>query len=225
MAKVNKTILITGCSSGVGLSIAKKFLLKNWNVIGLSRTKPEILNSSTDFKYYQCDIKDYDDVQKTFSKVLKIDVLINNASIFKSLPVSKMDYKEINEIIDTNLKGTIYCCKEALKKMSIGKIINISSVSGKHGINNQTIYSASKHGVNGFSYSLSQEYLEKNIDVTTICPGGIKTPLWNKNNPYDGDVNSLIDPNEIADLVYFISTSKNGTTIKNVTLFPNIEWH
>ena len=222
----SKTIVITGGSSGVGLCILKKFLKENWNVFVISRTKPKFANKiSQSFEFIKCDIRDFNQVVDAFKLVKNIDVLVNNASIFKSKPFVEMEISEINEIFDTNLKGTIFCTNQAIKKMRKGRIINISSVSGLHGIENQTIYSASKHGVNGFSNSLSKELLKKNIKVTTICPGGIDTPLWNSSNPYNGDTRKLIKPEEIADLVYFISESKDHIVYKNITLFPENEWH
>lgn len=221
-----KKIVITGGSSGLGLAILKKFLKENWKVYVLSRTPPNFeFNSNPFFKFIKCDIKDSNQVVKAFSELDGIDIVVNNASIFKSKPFIDMDFIEINEILDTNLKGTIYCTLSAIEKMKEGRIINISSVSGLHGIENQTIYSASKHGINGFSNSLSKEYLDKNIKVTTICPGGLDTPLWNSSNPYNGDTNRLIKPEEIADLVYFISKSRFQTVYKNVTMFPDNEWH
>lgn len=223
-----KTIVITGGSSGLGLAILKRFLKENWKVCILSRTPPPPqfeFNSNPFFKFIKCDIRDSNQVVKAFGQLDGIDIFVNNASIFKSKSFIEMDFVEINEILDTNLKGTIYCTLSAIKKMKEGRIINISSVSGLHGIENQTIYSASKHGINGFSNSLSKEYLDKNIKVTTICPGGLDTPLWNSSNPYNGDTNRLIKPEEIADLVYFISKSSLQTVYKNVTMFPDNEWH
>lgn len=223
---ISKTIVITGGSSGVGLCILKKFLQENWHVYIISRTKPKLADKTNkSFEFIRCDIRDFNQVTDAFKQIKHIDVLVNNASIFKSKPFMKMEISEINEILDTNLKGTIFCTKQAIKKIKKGRIINISSVSGLHGIENQTIYSASKHGVNGFSNSLSKEYLNKNIKVTTICPGGIDTPLWNSSNPYNGDTKRLIKPEEIADLVCFISKSKDHIVFKNITLFPENEWH
>ena len=79
--------------------------------------------------------------------------------------------------------------------------------------------------INGFSNSLSKEYLDRNIKVTTICPGGIDTPLWNLSNPYNGDSTRLTKPKEIADLIFFISMSSHKTVFKNITMFPDNEWH
>lgn len=225
----NKVILITGGTSGVGLEAASFFLEKGNSVIVLGRntTKLNFLHSKYNktLTSYSCDIKNYTEVSKVFNQINNIDILINNASIFKSKPFIQFTPEEINDIIDINLKGTIYCTLEALKKLNKGRIINIGSVSGTHGIENQTIYSATKFGLMGFADSLSQEIHRKNILMTTICPGGINTPLWNLDNPYQGEVTDLLSPKDIVNTINYIINSPDNVVIKTIKLFPNCEFH
>lgn len=224
----NKTIVITGGTSGVGLKTAISFLKKGNNVIVLGRELSKLNNLHSKYKNltsYCCDIKNYNDVCKVFSQINYIDVLINNASIFVSKPFIQLTLKEIDSVIDTNLKGTMYCTLEALKKMYKGRIINIGSVSGTHGIANQTIYSSTKFGLMGFADSLAQETNSKNILISTICPGGINTPLWNDDNPYQGDVNDLLSTEDIINTIDYIVGSPDNVVIKTIKLFPNCEFH
>lgn len=218
-----KSILITGGSSGVGEALVDKFLNSNWKVYSISRTR--IFRDNKNFISLNCNISSYSEVVECFNKVGELNAVVNNAAIFKSSPFLETDIETVENIINTNLLGSIYCTREALKKIKSGNIINISSVSGINGIENQTAYSASKHGVIGFSNSLSKELINSDINVTTICPGGIDTPLWNDKNPYPGKRSDLTSPEEIADLVYFITQNKLKTVFKNITLFPNSEWH
>ena len=139
--------------------------------------------------------------------------------------VSNALTKEIDDILDTNLKGTIYCTLEAIKKMNKGRIINISSVSGTHGIKNQAVYSSSKYGVIGFAESLAQELKEKGILISTICPGGINTPLWNESNPYPGNIEDLITTDDIFNTLNYIINLPDNVIVKTITMFPNCEWH
>lgn len=229
---MDKTIVITGATGGVGIETVKLFMENEWNVIGISKSTDKLSKLSEDFKgfhYFTTDIKNYDEVQKTFSSIKSqfgnIDVLVNNASIFKQKPLGEFSPNEIDDIIDTNLKGTIFCSLECMSVMSKGRIINVGSVSGLHGIKNQTIYSASKHGVNGFADSLNQESIGSGIQVSTINPGGIDTPLWNKDNPYKGDVSKLIKSNDIANIIYYIANLPDNIVLKTVTMFPTCEWH
>ena len=135
------------------------------------------------------------------------------------------DISEIDDIIDTNLKGTIYCTLESIKNMNFGRIINISSVSGIHGIENQSVYSASKYGVNGFSESLNQEVIKRGISISTICPGGINTPLWNKNNIYPGDTGKILQSLDIVNIMQYIINLPHNVIMKQIIMFPECEWH
>ncbi len=153
--------------------------------------------------------------------VLISNRLINNASVFQSKPFAESSLEDIDTIIDTNVKGSLYCTLEAIKILK-GRIINIGSVSGLNGIKDQAIYSASKFAINGFSESLAQE---SGISVTTINCGGVNTPLWNEKNPYPGDIDKLLKPTDIVNLIDYIVNLPENITFKNVTLFPNNEWH
>ena len=224
---MKKTLVITGCSSGVGESIAIAFSQLGWNVIGISRdiVKLKALETRLDnFKFLQLDISNYSEVEDAFRSIEKIDVLVNNAAIFTTKPFIDCTAIEINSIIDTNLKGTMFCTLEAIKKIADGRIINIGSVSGIHGIQNQAIYSASKFGVAGFTESIAQEYV-KRVRFTTISPGGIDTPLWNDKNPYHGDKTRLLKPSNITEAVKYIINIPENNVLKNMTLIPDNEWH
>jgi NADP-dependent 3-hydroxy acid dehydrogenase YdfG len=231
---MSKVIVITGATGGVGEEMVRLFLSKNWTVIGLARDyeKLKLLSSSLNnerFTGYETDIRDINSVSQSFAGIAetfgKIDMLVNNASIFKQKPFWKFSTEEIHDIIDTNLKGTIFCTLEGVKLMSTGRIVNIGSVSGIHGIANQSIYSASKYAVNGFSESLNQELIKDGILISTIIPGGIDTPLWNEQNKYDGDVSELLTPRDIANLTYYISNLPSNVVMKTATIFPTCEWH
>jgi NADP-dependent 3-hydroxy acid dehydrogenase YdfG len=230
----SKVIVVTGATGGVGSDIVKSFVSKNWNVVGLSRDQNKLdtlaltLNSEL-FYGVLTDVGDYRSIKQAFATVARrfngIDVLVNNASIFKTKNFKEFDVQDINDIVDTNLKGTMFCTLECLKLMKRGRIINVCSVSGLHGIENQAVYSASKHAIIGFSDSLNQETIRLGIKISTICPGGINTPLWNDGNPYNGDVTKLLTPHDITTMVDYIVNLPDNCVLKNVTIFPECEWH
>jgi len=234
MTRVN-CAFITGVGSGVGLEICKTLLKNGWIVHGVGRKKlpPKSLTkiSPEKFNYYSADITKPAQVGFCFKQVFKknkvINLLVNNAGVFKSSPFEDYEISDIDRMIDVNLKGLIYTtfyCLEGLK--SSGRIINISSVAGIHGIENQSVYCASKYGVQGFSEALNQELIKKNISITTISPGGIKTPLWNeKENPYRGDSNKILQAKDIAMLVQYIAGLPNRIIFKSAVIFPSNEWH
>jgi len=225
---MNKTVIITGTSSGVGKQCVERFLNKKWNVIGLSRTNVDLYNAN--YFHIKTDIKDPVSIKNSFDIISKkynsIDLLINNAAVFKMKPLVEFNEEEIDDIIDTNIKGTIFCTLNTIKIMNRGRIINISSVSGTHGIENQSVYSSTKYALNGFAESLNQELIKKNILISTICPGGINTPLWNDKNQYPGsDVTKILNPNDIVNMIEYIVDLPENVVLKNVTLFPTCEWH
>jgi len=212
-----KNIIITGASSGVGLNLCRRLCGEN-NVFGISRS-PEPFQHKH-YTHWEIDLSKLDSIN--IPEDLEFDALINAAAIFHTGPLYEQDEQNIIDMINTNLTGLILLTRVVLPKMNPdGNIINISSVSGTYGIKHQAVYSATKHALNGFSDALNKE---TSVKVTTICPGGINTPLWNDQNPYSGDVNKLIDTRELSDLVEFILIN-NHTTYKHITLFPNTEIH
>jgi len=238
MNSLNKTIIISGVTSGVGRALAIRFHSLGWKVIGLARNEvklKELLNSLGDnFTFQVVDLMNKDAVAKTFriieSKNENIDILVNNAAVFQSKEFFKCSLEDIDTIIDTNLKGVMYSTLEAIRVMkkssSSSRIVNIGSVASINGIKNQSIYCASKFGLNGFSEALNQEIIKDNISITTLFPGGIDTPLWNQTNPYPGgSISDLLQPNDIVNIVELLSTLESRVILKNMTIFPSNEWH
>jgi len=220
-----KTVLITGTSRGLGKVIAEHFINKKWNVIGLSRSKASI--KSTRYKHYNIDIKNWKEVESLFNELPNIDILINNSAIFELKAFENTTIDSINDIIDTNLKGTLYVTKFALIRLVMGgRIIFINSVAGLNELKKQSVYCASKHALKAFAGVVAQELRPRNISVTSIHPGGINTTLWHKDNPYPaGASEQAMAPESVAKLVLYIAESTNEIDYKNITLFPSIEWH
>jgi len=111
---------------------------------------------------------------------MKIDILVNNAGITRDNLVMKMDWKEWDEVLNVNLKGTFFCTKAVMRSMikaRYGKIVNITSVVGVTGNPGQTNYSASKAGIIGFTKSVAKELASRNINVNAVAPGFIETDM------------------------------------------------
>ena len=231
-----KTIVVTGASSGVGLEISRLFVNKGWRVIGLARTLTKLESLKNElgeqFSFFEVDVSLSSSVKDAFDNIYTnigaIDVLVNNAAVFVMKPFLESTIEDIDRIVDINLKGTMYCAFYALKMIrpNVGRIINIGSVAGEHGIKNQSIYCASKFGLDGFSEALNQELLVNGISLSTICPGGINTTLWNAENPYPGgDTSQLLSAYDIAKLVDYISVQPSNVILKKIVAFPSNEWH
>jgi NADP-dependent 3-hydroxy acid dehydrogenase YdfG len=222
---MSKTILITGTTSGVGATLTHFYLEKGWNVVGLARG--DSLFQYDNYQHHQVDISNPFLLEIIFKQLNNIDVLVNNAAMFHMKPFTETNIEDIHDMIDINLKGSMYVTKFALSKMkSDSRIFFINSVAGLEELENQSVYCSSKHGLTGFAGVLGEELRGRGIKVTSIHPGGIDTPLWSKNNPYPcGDVSKAISPIEIAKLIDFIYNSKTNIEYKTVKLFPDTEWH
>jgi NADP-dependent 3-hydroxy acid dehydrogenase YdfG len=223
-----KTVVITGTSRGLGLSIAKKFIDAGWHVIGIGRTSPTALQNYT---HYTADIANMSEVFSVFESMRKsktsIDLLVNNSAAFNHGSFDTMQYIDICTVLDINVKGTMYVTSEALKTMTTGsRIIFINSVAGLRNIQNQSLYCASKAALTSFASTLGQELRERKIKVSSIHPGGINTTLWNEKNPYPcGNADEALDPSIVADAVFHIAEVPHTTEIKTITMFPEVEWH
>jgi NAD(P)-dependent dehydrogenase (short-subunit alcohol dehydrogenase family) len=165
-----KNIVITGASRGIGKKIADYLSsIKGYRVINISRGK----NNNLKIKNLQCNISNYDEVKKTFKKIKKIDVLINNSGIAR---FSKNCVKNFDEIIKTNLNGSFYCSIESLKflkKQKSSSIINISSINAYQAFPNNPGYVSSKGAILSLTKALALDFGKKNIRVNSISPGYI----------------------------------------------------
>lgn len=189
MSKMNgktsrKTVFITGASSGIGKEAAKLFQTKGWQVIAAVRN-PEAekeLMKLENTQVVKCDVTDQNSIKAAIERGIttfgSIDVLVNNAGYYTLGPVEAATHEQIKRQIDTNLLGLIEGTQEIIphfRKQKSGTIINVSSIAGIISIPLQTLYHATKWGVEGFSESLQYELRPFNIRVKIIEPGVIKT--------------------------------------------------
>lgn len=187
----NKNVMVTGSASGLGFAIAKRFLQEGANVIfadvQIDKLKSTVENLSEKYgnrSYYaNLDVRDVNQIAKVFQEIKQkfgpLDILVNSAGGGLGTPITMMDISEQHWdlVVDVNLKGTFFCCKEALKQMipeKSGRIINVSSigariaspVSGPH-------YAASKGGIISMTRRLAMEAGKYNITVNAIAPGTV----------------------------------------------------
>jgi 3-oxoacyl-[acyl-carrier protein] reductase/meso-butanediol dehydrogenase/(S,S)-butanediol dehydrogenase/diacetyl reductase len=115
-------------------------------------------------------------VQRALDRTGRLDVYVNNAGFSEWRPIGEIDEKFFDEMIGTNLKGAFWGCKAAVSAMTgVGSIINISSIAGKRGSANNTLYCASKFGMNGLTQALAKEVGPRGIRVNAVCPVMIPT--------------------------------------------------
>ena len=193
-----ENVLITGASTGIGYSLCKEFIEKGYRVIGSVRKEEDATKLTDefgkDFHALIFDVTNHKVVKDSVSEVKKITgdsglaCLINNAGIAVSGPVMHLSIEDYQRQFDVNLFGVIAVTKAFLPLLGAvnqygnkpGKILNISSVSGQIAFPFMSPYCASKFALEAFSDSLRREMLLYGIDVISIEPGPIKTPIWNK---------------------------------------------
>ena len=188
---MNKTILVTGATSGFGKAIAEKFVAENWNCIITGRRKErlkelaEILSSNKHAQILPLafDISNRDEVARMFESLKNewrnIDVLVNNAGLAAGRdPFDEAFLDDWDAMIDTNVKGLLYVSKAVIalmKENKRGHIINIGSTAGKEVYKEGNVYCASKFAVNAISQAQRIDLLPHKIKVTCINPGAAET--------------------------------------------------
>lgn len=231
-----RTIVITGASSGVGACLARRFAARGDRVYALARTADALARLEREspgrIVGLPVDVRDRLAVRAAIDRIEQtapIDVLVNNAAVYDRGPFALQDPDRVDEILDTNIKGTIYPTHAVLPGMQArrrGRIVQVNSVAGTRGIVNEAVYCASKHAIVGFSAALMQELVPFNIRVAVVNPGGIDTPLWKRDgNFYPGDPATLLQPEDVADVVELVLDAPDRIHFKSCVFFPSGEWH
>ncbi len=212
-----KTAIITGASRGIGRAAALRLAREgiNLSIHGRSRKDLEEVrkrasSSGADVLICVEELSDKDApgriVKNTVERFGGLDILINNAGAASSSPAEKTTREEWDRLMGINASAAFFLCREALphlKKSMAATIINISSVVGHKGYENQAAYTASKHAMTGFTKALAREAQKDGVRVHLISPGGTATDMVRKTRP-DLDESILISPDDIAETAAFL---------------------
>lgn len=184
--------LVTGGGSGLGRECALLFA-KNGADVLIADLKPErceaVASEIRAFGVksisYPLDVTDYSQVEEMYKKIVQewgtVDFVVNSAGVCLTEELTKQSLKDIDLSIDVNIKGTIYSCREALaimREKKYGKIVNMSSIAAKACLGGFSVYSATKSAVLAATACLGREAALDNVNVNCICPGIIKTSMW-----------------------------------------------
>ena len=225
----DKVVLVTGSSGGIGLAIAERFLRGGAAVVlnckkSVSRMEDAAENLKKINENVICvraDISDYGECARMFEKIDarygRLDALVNNAGVSDIGLLQETGEKTINEIINVNLTGAVYCSKlaaESMVKRKNGAVINISSVWGVAGASCEAVYSASKGGLNAFTKALAKELGPSGVRVNAIACGAVETGMngWMPEDQRAAFIEKIPlgrfgTPGEIAELAYFLAGS------------------
>lgn len=234
----SKTVIVTGASRGLGRYLCLHYANLGANVAAFARNEEDLKALAEEaaekngiLRYYGLSVNDFDAVSYAVQDIIgnwgKIDVLINNAGVIKAAtPFDTYSIEDMEAEIETNLKGSLFVTRAVsphMIKEKEGYIINISSVGGTRGakLPGSEVYIATKFGVNGFYDALSKYLIDYNVHVATLCPGGIDTTIWERNEYRHGSEKSLlIQKSEMADMIDFILSQRNEILFSRATFYP-----
>jgi 3-hydroxy acid dehydrogenase/malonic semialdehyde reductase len=239
---MQKTVLITGATSGIGKSCAYLFAKNNYNLIITGRRNDRLLalqNELLDTYQIQIqvlcfDVRNAKEVNENLSQIDSnkfpiIDILINNAGLaagFGSIDAGEIEDWDV--MLDTNVKGLLYVSREIIpifKQQGYGHIINISSTAGKDVYANGNVYCASKHAVDALSKSMRIDLLNFGIKVTSINPGACETEFSlvrfkgdeeRAKQVYEGF--TPLQADDIADAIFYTANLPKHVCVNDLTI-------
>lgn len=195
-----KTILITGCSSGFGLEIARYFLQRDWHVIATMRTpRPDVLPKSERLRVLALDVTDADSVAKAIEAAGPVDVLVNNAGVGAAAPFELTEPALARALFETNTIGTMAMTQAVLpqfRERGAGTIVSVTSSVTLKALPLVSMYTASKAAVNALTASMAIELAPFGIDVRIVLPGRAPATRFGDNAHRQG-----LESADYADLV------------------------
>lgn len=225
-------IWVTGASSGIGRAVALEFAKIGCNVFvssrraqELERLKDEAGKIGENIYPFPCNVASSANVDQTVKKIVNefdLSCLINNAGVTSFKQGTDNSVNEINDIINTNLLGSIYSIKSILShftKKESGTIFNILSVVVKKTFTNSAVYAASKMGLLGYSNSIREEVRKHNIRVINVIPGATETPMWSQDvRKEKGEF--MMKPESIARVIVSSYLHKDNLVTEEIVLRP-----
>ncbi|MEE4114632.1 MAG: SDR family NAD(P)-dependent oxidoreductase [Marinilabiliaceae bacterium] len=243
---MNKIVLVTGATSGIGHSTARIFAKNSYDIIICGRRMERLkhleeqLLKDNNIRVLSLafDVRKIDEVENNLGKLpadwKNIDILVNNAGL--AVGLNHIDDGVIDDwerMIDTNLKGLLYVTRiisPGMAERGSGHIINIGSIAGKEVYENGAVYCASKHGVDALSRGMRIDLVNHNIKVTNIAPGLVDTEFSlvrfkgdseKAQVPYKGM--QPLSGDDVADVIYYCATLPRHVTINDVVIMPTAQ--
>ncbi len=218
-----KVVIVTGASSGIGESLARTFARHKLKVVLAARNEEklqvlcEVLNrQGMDASYFRCDVQQREECEALVNFTVKqygqIDILVNNAGISMRANFNDLKLEVLEEVMNTNFWGSVYCTKYALPyiRAKKGSVVGISSISGITPLPGRSGYVASKHALDGFLETLRLENKDADLHVMLVHPGFTRSNIRNvalnqqgeaqKETPRDED--AMMSSEEVANEVY-----------------------
>jgi NADP-dependent 3-hydroxy acid dehydrogenase YdfG len=243
---MNKTVLITGATSGIGRACAHQFAREKYRLIITGRREDRLRdlknelqkNNAAEVHTLCFDVRNQSEVEAAFNNLpeawQKVDVLINNAGLAAGKdPIQSGRRENWERMIDTNIKGVLYVSEQIIPKMiarNSGHIVNVGSTAGKETYPGGNVYCATKHAVEAITEGMRQDLLAHNIRVSRVCPGMVETEFSLVR--FDGDQQKAdatyqgmkpLKPEDVADAIYYMVTRPPHVCINDLVLLPTAQ--
>lgn len=224
-----KLAVITGASSGIGRAVALKLASEGVNLVLLGGNRKEKLNETCNLcKKYKVNVEvilgnltDKDFLKTAIYNInakYKVDVLINNAGVAQNCAFIDVTEELYDNIMNVNVKAPFFITQgllDNIRKSNYATIINISSIVGHLGYPMQSVYTASKHALLGFTKSLANEEFQNGVRVHAICPGGVYTDMVKLSRP-DLTPDGMTTPEDIAELCWFFMYMRGNAVVDEI---------
>lgn len=226
-----KTAIISGGGSGIGLHAAR-LLAKEGFRVGLVGRRVSLLECAAqsiralggEAWYTSLDVRNAVDVTAFVDAAVaqfgSVDLLVNNAGIFKMLPFEKTTSEFWQENLDTNLTGAYNFCRAVWQHIDNGQIINVSSVAGVQAFPGCAAYSAAKYGLVGLSEVLALEGKARGIRVHVLAPANTNTPIWDNQAPEKVRAR-MMRPEQVAEVIRWLAISPPEVTFDRLIIRPS----
>ena len=229
MTLEGKVALITGASRGIGAAVARQ-LDERGVKLGLASRSGDDLG--LDAVAQPCDVRNASDLESivaaTVERFGRLDILVANAGVGAYGPFLDLSPEHLDEMIDVNLKGTLYAVRAALPHLiesGEADIVTVASEAGRRGLPHEAVYCASKFGQVGFTRALDHELREHGVRCTNVCPGGVATEFaMGRGRTEDmPELAGMMSAEDVADVVLFVLTRPRNHRILETAFRPMTE--
>ena len=224
----DRVALITGASRGIGAAVAREFSARGARVALLSRSGADLgLPRAIGVR---CDVRHRDEVVSAVEQAVErfgaLDCVVANAGVGSYGPFLEMDPRDMETMIDVNLKGTVHTAAATLPHLIAaggGDFVSLASVAGLRAFPGEAVYNASKFGQLGLTRALDIELRERGVRATNVCPGGVATDFALGAGRPEAALEGMMTAEDVAEVVAFCVTRPRGLRMMTASFRPMSE--